>query len=566
MIAALRRYYERLLAPYTDFLDRQHARLLTILAGLNLLTVATFALVYFIYDLDGLSREVSLGLILFPLPFMAGVLWFLERGRLNVARFTYLTYNILLIGLAAVALDLLSYAAILLPLNVILAAALLGRQAVVPGGLAVVAVILIALLAEATGLLPRHLLDDPGLASGLLTIGIVVLISVLLLWFLSTQTDRVLTANRQRIRHLDVVNAVTQRASSGLDDPALLGDLVDLIQARLGHDHVQLFLLDDRRQNAVLVASTGEAGAQLLARDHQLPVGSRSVIGRVTELGQMVYAADTQRSAVHRRNEILSASRAEIAFPLLSGGRVIGALDVQSNRANAFGPEETDTLDAVAQQLSAALHGYRVLENAEKQTEQAQRQLEEARQRLQEVERTNRQLTRQAWEDFLIAGQTISGVRIEEGAPAPAEWTAALQQAVAQDRVVVLPDAGRTTVAVPLELRGNTLGALEVALPAEANLEDSRELIEAVASRLALALDNTRLFEEASARAEQERQIGQIASQLQSTVEIEEMLKIAVQELQSAVGASRGAIRLRSIADPAAQPADAAQAADAAQP
>lgn len=561
MIAALRRYYDRLIAPYSEFLERWHARLLALLAGLNLLTVAVFAFVYFVYELDALSRAVSLGMILFPLPFMVGVLWLLERGRLNTARLTYLAYNVLLTGLAAVVLNLFTYAAILLPLNVILAATLFGQRGVLLGALGALLIVLADLLGELAGLLPRQLLDDPGLASGLLTLGVVVAFSAILLWFLSSLTEQMLQSNRQRIRHLEVVNALVQRVHSALDEPELLAGLVDLIQTQLGHDHVQIFLLDDRRQNAVLVASTGEAGAQLLARDHQLPVGSRSVIGRVTELGQMVYAADTQRSAVHRRNEILSASRSEIAFPLLSGARVIGALDVQSRRANAFSPSEIETLDALAQHLSAALHSYRVLESAGKQAEQAQRQHEETRQRLQEVERTNRQLTRQAWEDFLLAGQSVPGIQIAGNAMTPAEWTAALQQAVTQDRVVVQPEpeTGRTTIAVPLELRGNTLGALEVALPEDANLEDSRELVEAVAGRLALALDNTRLFEEASARAEQERQIGQIAGQLQGTVEIEEMLKIAVQELQAAVGASRGAIRLRSIVDPAAPAADAAQ-------
>ncbi|MBN2471199.1 MAG: GAF domain-containing protein [Anaerolineae bacterium] len=563
MIAVFRRYYERLLAPYTDFMDRQYARLLVILSAVSLVTIAAFVLSLVFVSPDILDAGATVFLIGLPLPFSVITLWLLERGRLESARLTYLIYNLLLVIITTFALDLLVYSVVLLPFGLIVAAALDGRRGVLAGGLVIAVAVSLTLLGEAIGLMPRETLDHPEFVNGLLTIGVVFGFSVLLLSFLTSLTERTLEANRQRIRRLEAANAISQLTGAQLDQPGLMDELVDLIQTRLGHDHVQIFLLDERRQNAVLTASTGEAGKQLLARDHQLPVGSRSVIGRVTELGQMVYAADTSRSAVHRRNEILSESRAEIAFPLMSSERVIGALDVQSKRANAFSPAEIETLEVLAKQLSAALHSYRVLESAKNQTEQAQRQHEETRLRLQEIERTNRQLTRQAWEDFLTIGQVTSGIQIEggEAAPLTAEWTAALQQAITQDRVVVLPEpeTERTTVAVPLELRGNTLGALEVALPADANLEDSRELIEAVASRLALALDNTRLFEEASARAEQERQIGQIAGQLQSTVEIEDMLKIAVQELQAAVGASRSAIRLRSIADSAAQPADAVQ-------
>ena len=55
-----------------------------------------------------------------------------------------------------------------------------------------------------------------------------------------------------------------------------------MITDRFDFYHAQVFLIDGAGKNAVLKASTGMAGAQLLARGHKLSVGSQSTIGKVT--------------------------------------------------------------------------------------------------------------------------------------------------------------------------------------------------------------------------------------------------------------------------------------------
>lgn len=560
MIAPLRRYIDRLNALYPDAVDRTHARLLALLALFSLVTTAAFAINYRFAGLTAFSPALTRLLIVIPFPAMVAVLWLLGAGRLEIARVSFTTYFFLVNGFVAIGLNILGFAGVLLLMSMLLGVALLGQRGVLLGLAGTILTIGGALLGEAVGWLPRQVLDDPQLVGGLSLLGAAVIVAALILWFLSGVVDRTINASRQHMRRLEIVGAAVSQMNAAFNKATLLSEVVDLIRDRTGYYHVQIFLLDDMRQNAVLVASTGDLGVQLLARDHQLPVGSRSVIGRVTDSGQMVYAADTTRSAVHRVNEVLRETSAEIAFPLLDGARVIGALDVQSKRSNAFSLDDIETLADLANQISAALSNRLLLEDAERQLERDQQQHAETRKRLEETERINRQLTRQAWEDFMTGGATVSGVTVDAGAFIPdADWSPALQNAVAQDRTVIAQGA-LTTMAVPLEIRGITLGALEVTLPEDTNLEDAQELLEAVANRVALALDNTRLFDEASSRAEQERKIGQIASQLQSTVEIEEMLKIAVQELQSAVGANRSAIRLRSMAAPVVSAADPAQA------
>jgi putative methionine-R-sulfoxide reductase with GAF domain/HAMP domain-containing protein len=168
--------------------------------------------------------------------------------------------------------------------------------------------------------------------------------------------DRVDARTRQVRTASEVARAVISTPS--LDD--LMRRAVELIQQQFGYYHVSIFLLDERGENAVLRESTGEAGQALVARGHQLPVGSESIIGWVTENNQPRVASDVGQDPVHMRNELLPETRSELAVPLQVGGQVMGALDVQSTEANAFQPQDVELLQTLADQLSAAIQNARL--------------------------------------------------------------------------------------------------------------------------------------------------------------------------------------------------------------
>jgi GAF domain-containing protein len=170
----------------------------------------------------------------------------------------------------------------------------------------------------------------------------------------------------RRAGQLQTSAQVSQFASSILDLDMLLPRLVDLIKSAFDYDHVQIFLMDREDRFAVLRASTGEPGKQLLAINHKLEKGSASVIGAVTAEKRPVIALDTGTAdVVHKPNPYLPHTRSEMALPLLIKGRVVGALDVQSNHANAFDEEDVSVLTTLAAQISVAIDNARLFEQAE---------------------------------------------------------------------------------------------------------------------------------------------------------------------------------------------------------
>lgn len=166
-----------------------------------------------------------------------------------------------------------------------------------------------------------------------------------------TLEDRVEERTRQIRTASQVARAVISTPT--LDD--LLRRAVELIRDQFGYYHVSIFLLDEDRKFAEIRESTGEVGKALKARNHKLEVGSQSIIGWVTENNQYRVATDVTEDPVHFRNELLPETRSEAAVPLQVGGRVLGALDVQSTEPEAFQEEDIEILQTLADQLSAAI-------------------------------------------------------------------------------------------------------------------------------------------------------------------------------------------------------------------
>lgn len=165
----------------------------------------------------------------------------------------------------------------------------------------------------------------------------------------------------------EVARAITSTPS--LED--LLRRAVDLIRDQFGYDHVSIFLLDEEARYAVLRESTGDVGALLKARRYQIEVGSQSMIGWVTANNRPRLATDVGQDPVHLANELLPDTRSEAAIPLQVTGRVLGALDVQSKKPDAFSQEDLEILQTLADQLSAALLNARLAERSAKAADRA---------------------------------------------------------------------------------------------------------------------------------------------------------------------------------------------------
>ena len=332
-------------------------------------------------------------------------------------------------------------------------------------------------------------------------------------------------ANKQierKAAQLEALAQVMQTITSVRDLQELLPRIATVISDKFGFYHVGVFLLDEAHEYAVLSAANSDGGRKMLDRKHRLRVGTEGIVGNVTSTGQPRVALDVGKDPVFFNNPDLPGTHSEMALPLRSEDRIVGALDVQSVETGAFTDEDIQMLSLLANQVSLAI------ENA--------RLFDETRIALAEAEAVSRQFIQESWSRLPIEHKLV-GYRYSVTGATPLKEPVDL---TTSDKGKIQSKQIETSqVLVPIELRGETIGTLAVQLPASGELnQDQLDLIKAVAERVALSAENARLFEETSRRAERERLVSDITSKVRSLNDPQAMIQVAAEELRKALGAA----------------------------
>jgi GAF domain-containing protein/HAMP domain-containing protein len=307
--------------------------------------------------------------------------------------------------------------------------------------------------------------------------------------------------------------------TSNLDE--LLERASQLILDRFGFYHTGIFLLDESNEYAVLQASPTEAGREMLAHHHKLKVGQEGIVGNVSATGEPRIVLDTGLDAAYFNNPLLPMTRSEMALPLKVNEQLLGVLDVQSELPEAFTQDDISTLQIMADQLALAIQRVRLSQEQEYN--------------LRQLEGAYQTFTSTSWRKFtqekgFKPGYRFDGVKLSALDTYPAKS----REILIKGKSVVLPtdrESKSSTLAVPLKLRDQILGVMNISFGESTISQEMVVLTEEIASRLAVALENARLYSETQKQAERTRAVSEISNLITSSVNIENILRTAVQEL-----------------------------------
>jgi GAF domain-containing protein len=340
--------------------------------------------------------------------------------------------------------------------------------------------------------------------------------------------------NERRARQFEAIAQVARAITSIQDENTLLSRLAQVISDQFGFYHIGIFLLDEEHQHAALRASNSEGGRKMLARRHQLKVGQAGIVGHVAASGTPRIALDVESDAAFKDNSDLPETRSELALPLKVGDRVIGVLDVQSKEAHVFQPEDTEVLYTLADQVAIALQNAR--------SHEATHRL------LDEAQKTSVAYLKEAWR-LLQAQEKKVGYLVSNNTLRPLEKfvsTPHINKAVSQGDVLV-ENGDTATLAVPIRLRGEVVGVLDIHVPAGHDWDtDEIDIVKAVADRLSLALESATLLKITQRRAEIERLTADISSKISASINLRNVLETAVEELGHALPGSEVVIQFQT--------------------
>lgn len=336
-----------------------------------------------------------------------------------------------------------------------------------------------------------------------------------------------------RTQYLEAAADVGRTATSIYRLDELLPRVVEFISQRFDFYQVGIFILDDIGEFAVMQAASSDGGKQMLARNHKLKVGEQGIVGYVTSTGNARIALDVGEDAVHFDNPELPDTRSEMALPLFYGGRLIGALDVQSERPNAFSDDDISSLKVLADQVSMAINNAMLFE-------ELQTSLESERKLFGEI-------SREAWQD-MIRKSSSQGYRFigQQVYPTEKAWPPEMLEAMFNKQTVSTTMKDAPVIAIPIIVSDQVIGVIRLSKNhGDLNwTDDETEFMETLTERLSQALEGARLFHETQKQAAQEQLTSTISSQFRQSLDLDSVLKTAAKELSEAFNAKEVIIRM----------------------
>ncbi len=286
-----------------------------------------------------------------------------------------------------------------------------------------------------------------------------------------------------RTQDLATTIEVGRLANSIQNQNELLPQLVEYIRSKFDLYYTQIYLLDEANRFAILRAATGEAGKQLLARQHKLDMEETSLVARAVKTREAVIVSDTASNPSHKPNALLPETRSETAIPLQVGDTILGVLDMQANRSQTFTTENASVFLALGGQIAAVLRGAQAFDEVRAATIRS--------------EAINERLTNEAWGGYL--GDLTNGQRIgyeyDLEAPRPISDQSQVPAAEQISESIVVRGAKIGNIVVKNDDSRFQLQA------------DDEALIQETARRVAQALDQFRAFDEVKRSEENARSV-----------------------------------------------------------
>jgi sigma-B regulation protein RsbU (phosphoserine phosphatase) len=151
---------------------------------------------------------------------------------------------------------------------------------------------------------------------------------------------------------------LSQRISRTLDLQVVLQDLLTALRPAIGYDAAGVFVLNravplTRRNDPNLIAGMVKVGFADPPPDDPMLRSGKGIIGHVVRTGDTIIAPDVRLDP--RYVEGRRATRSELAVPIVSETGVIGCLNLESDRAGAFSPDDAELVEFFANAAAVSI-------------------------------------------------------------------------------------------------------------------------------------------------------------------------------------------------------------------
>lgn len=170
---------------------------------------------------------------------------------------------------------------------------------------------------------------------------------------------------QHRALQLETSARVSREIAAILDMERLLAHIVEDIQAAFDYYNVSIFMLETDPDQLKLQATSGGAESDLKSQGLTISINDNSLNSRAVLENQAVIVNDVSLDKWYQAISLLPDTQSELIIPLRVGNRVIGTLDVQSNRSDEFSQEDVLVIQSLGDQIAIAIENARLVEQSQ---------------------------------------------------------------------------------------------------------------------------------------------------------------------------------------------------------
>lgn len=334
---------------------------------------------------------------------------------------------------------------------------------------------------------------------------------------------------------LTLLLEVSEQITSTLDLDELMSRMAAIVKRAIDYEVFAILLLSEKTQELSIRFSSGHP--EEIVKGLRVKVGE-GIVGRAAATRKSVLVNDVRKDPAYIQS--LPSVRSELAVPLIAKNRVIGVIDLEAPWPDFFTEQHQNLLELLAGRMALAVMNARLYRRTLRQARTLQLLNEISRELssvlvLKDLLRRIGTLTKRLIEyhrfSILLLDehtQTLNAViSMKEDERTPEKVTVAVDRgivgaAVRELKPILVPDVTRderyiatnpdtrSELAVPLVHRDKVIGVADLESPHPAHFtEEHARILSTLAPQIAIAIENSRLYErvlQSEARRERDLQ------------------------------------------------------------
>ena len=378
---------------------------------------------------------------------------------------------------------------------------------------------------------------------------------------------RLFQQEKQRSKELGTLYQTTKLLTQSFQPQTVAESLIAILERFLGYEFCTVGILDENKQLLIPLAISRSGKDQRIYQKNLQAIADKGVrpgigiSGWVVQNSLAVRLGDVTQDP--RYVEVTPGIRSELCVPLISRGRAIGVLNIETSKPDAYSQKDEDILTALASSAAIAFENARLFQEQTRRSNLIETLAEIANEiattrdvipALQTTTQRTLELLKAShvaiylmqedgvtlkpvtsfgsYRDEILsysprAGEGITGKVFLKGTP---EIIRNMAEDPRRVRIPGTPEEdaeAETLMSCPLILRGKPIGVINAWRLRQEGLFDATELnfLVSIANQASICIESGRLFQETKRQAQEAAAIAEVGRYIASTLQLDLVLE-----------------------------------------